>query len=266
MLTHPAYAQLRAVTPLAAVMLENNPGMMTLDGTNTWILRAPGSERVVVVDPGDDDEEHLQRVAGVGSVELTVITHRHHDHTGGVDTFAEMTGAPIRSVDPVFLRGGGTVLEADETIDVAGLRLRIVPTPGHTADSVSILVEADGQPSAVITGDTILGRGTPVLDDVDGDLGDYLASLRRLVDLGEGLTVLPGHGPDLPDLVTIARYYLEHREERLAQVRGALDVLGADAPVRAVVEHVYSDVDPSLWPVAEKSVNVQLEYLRSRGR
>ncbi|MFD4369206.1 MBL fold metallo-hydrolase [Rhodococcus sp. NPDC058521] len=263
--THPAYAQLRQATPLAAVMLENNPGMMTLDGTNTWILRAPGSDRIVVVDPGDeDDEEHLQRVAGVGSVELTLITHRHHDHTGAVDRFAEITGAPTRSVDPAFLRGGAA-LEAGETIEAAGTRLHILPTPGHTADSVSIHVEADGQPSAVVTGDTILGRGTTVLDDSDGDLGDYLDSLRRLVALGDGLTVLPGHGPDLPDLAAVAQYYLDHREERLAQVRAALDTLGADASARAVVEHVYSDVDPSLWPVAERSVNVQLGYLRSRG-
>lgn len=262
-MTHPAYAQLRPVTPLASAMLENNPGMMTLDGTNTWILRVPGSDRCVVVDPGDHDEEHLQRVAGVGSVELTLITHRHHDHTGGVDRFAEITGAPVRSVDPTFVRGGAAPLEPDEVIEVAGLTLRVVPTPGHTADSVSVLVEAQGYSSAVLTGDTILGRGTSVLDDSDGDLGDYLASLRRLVDLGEGLTVLPGHGPDLPDLAAVAQAYLDHRESRLGQVRAALDILGADASARAVVEHVYSDVDPKLWPVAEKSVNVQLEYLRS---
>ncbi|GAA3162519.1 hypothetical protein GCM10020255_046360 [Rhodococcus baikonurensis] len=102
---HPAYAQLRRVTDIASVLLENNPGMMTLDGTNTWILHAPGSVECVVVDPGDNDEEHLQRVAGIGPVALTLITHRHYDHTGGVDRFHELTSAPVRSVDPTFLRG-----------------------------------------------------------------------------------------------------------------------------------------------------------------
>ncbi|QNG21063.1 MBL fold metallo-hydrolase [Rhodococcus triatomae] len=261
--SHPAYAQLRQVTPVAAVMLENNPGMMTLDGTNTWVLRAPGRDECVVVDPGDHDEEHLHRVAGIGPVALTLVTHRHFDHTGGVEKFAEITGAPVRAVDHRFHRGGGTAFEQGEVIEVAGLVLRILPTPGHTADSVSVVIEPDrSQPGAVLTGDTILGRGTTVLDDSDGDLGDYLTSLRDLIGLGGGRTVLPGHGPDLPDLETVARQYLAHREDRLAQVRSALDTLGADAPVRAVVEQVYSDVDPTLWPVAEKSVNVQLEYLR----
>lgn len=122
------------------------------------------------------------------------------------------------------------------------------------------MIEDDG---SVLTADTILGRGTTVLDASDGNLRDYLASMRLLIDLGPGRTVLPGHGPELPDLETVARYYLAHREERLAQVRGALDVLGADADVRAVVEHVYTDVDETLWPAAEQSVRVQLEYLRS---
>ncbi|MCE4265898.1 MULTISPECIES: MBL fold metallo-hydrolase [Rhodococcus] len=256
---HPAYAQLRRVTDIASVMLENNPGMMTLDGTNTWILRAPGSDEFVVVDPGDNDEEHLQRVAGVGAVALVLITHRHFDHTGGVSRFHELTSAPVRSVSPEFLRGSGTTLVDGELIEVAGLRLRIVATPGHTADSVSIVIENEG---SVLTGDTILGRGTTVLDDSDGDLGDYLASLRALIELGDGRTVLPGHGPELPDLQEISKHYLAHREERLDQVRAALVSLGDSASVRDVVEHVYSDVDPKLWPVAEKSVNVQLAYLR----
>ncbi|MDI9918250.1 MBL fold metallo-hydrolase [Rhodococcus sp. IEGM 1379] len=256
---HPAYAQLRAVTDIASVMLENNPGMMTLDGTNTWILQFPGNSECVVVDPGDNDEEHLQRVAGTGRVVLTLITHRHFDHTAGVGRFHELTSAPVRSVDPEFLRGSGTTLVDGEVIEVAGLRLRIVATPGHTADSVSIVIENDG---SVLTGDTILGRGTAVLDDSDGDLGDYLTSLRALIELGDGRTVLPGHGPELPDLQEISQKYLAHREERLDQVRAALVTLGDSASVRDIVEHVYSDVDPKLWPVAEKSVNVQLAYLR----
>ncbi|WP_430335458.1 MBL fold metallo-hydrolase [Rhodococcus sp. ACT016] len=258
-LQHPAYAQLRQVTPVAAVMLENNPSMYSLEGTNTWILRAPGSDECVVVDPGDDDPEHLARVAGVGTVVLTLISHRHHDHTGGIDRFFELTGAPVRAVREEFRRGGGGGLEHDEIVEAAGLTLRVLRTPGHTADSVSFVIEGEG---SVLTADTILGRGTTVLDASDGNLRDYLSSLEILIGLGPGRTVLPGHGPHLPDLQAVAKYYLAHREERLAQVRGALDVLGDDANVRAVVEHVYTDVDETLWPAAEQSVRVQLEYLR----
>lgn len=258
-LAHPAYAQLRQVTPIAAVMLENNPGMMTLDGTNTWILRAPGREECVVVDPGENDEDHLRRIAEVGPVALTLITHRHHDHTDGIDRFVEMTGSPVRAVDPTLRRRTDAGLPDGDLIEEVGLAIRVVRTPGHTKDSTSFVIEGEG---SVLTGDTILGRGTTVLDSTDGDLGDYLASLRKLIDLGAGRTVLPGHGSDLPDLLPVAEYYLAHREERLEQLRAALVVLGEGAALRTVVEHVYADVDPKLWPVAEQSVRVQLEYLR----
>jgi glyoxylase-like metal-dependent hydrolase (beta-lactamase superfamily II) len=114
----------------------------------------------------------------------------------------------------------------------------------------------DGQ---VLTGDTILGRGTTVLHD----LGDYLRSLRKLIELPAGTAGLPGHGPELPDLPATAREYLAHREQRLDQVRSALQTLGADATPRQVVEVVYADVDRALWAPAEWSVQAQLDYLRS---
>jgi len=116
----------------------------------------------------------------------------------------------------------------------------------------------------VLTGDTILGRGTTVIAHPDGSLGPYLGSLRRLSDLEPGTTVLPGHGPELPDAPAVANAYLAHREERLDQVRSALDVLGADATPRQVVEVVYTDVDKVLWPAAELSVRAQLDYIHGR--
>jgi glyoxylase-like metal-dependent hydrolase (beta-lactamase superfamily II) len=114
---------------------------------------------------------------------------------------------------------------------------------------------------AVLTADTVLGRGTTVIDPEDGSLSDYLESLKRLRGLGSRV-VLPGHGPDLPDLESVADMYLWHREERLNQVRAALEVLGDEATARQVVEHVYTDVDEKLWDAAESSVQAQLDYLR----
>jgi glyoxylase-like metal-dependent hydrolase (beta-lactamase superfamily II) len=255
-LSHPAYGQLRRVTDSASVLLADNPGLMTLEGTNTWVLSGPGSDEVVVVDPGPDDGEHVQRVARAGRISLVLISHRHVDHTGGIDRIVELTGAPVRAADPEHLRGGGTRLRDAEVIDAAGLRITVWATPGHTADSVSFLLD-----DAVLTADTVLGRGTTVIDNTDGNLGDYLESLRRLRGLGPRV-VLPGHGPDLPDLEAVAGMYLAHRQERLDQVRDALRALGGDATVRQIVEYVYTDVDEELWDAAEWSVQAQLDYLR----
>ena len=254
---HPAYGLLRPVTDTASVLLCDNPGRMTLDGTNTWVLRGPASTEMVVVDPGPDDrDEHIERLAALGPIPLVLISHRHGDHTGGIDRIVELTGAVVRSVGSGFLRGLGGTLTDGEVIDAAGLRITVMATPGHTADSLSFLVD-----DAVLTADTVLGRGTTVIDSEDGDLGDYLESLRRLHGLGHR-RVLPGHGPDLEDMAAVTDTYLAHREERLDQIRAALRALGDDADARAVVEHVYTDVDESLWDVAEWSVQAQLNYLR----
>ncbi|HET9874499.1 MAG TPA: MBL fold metallo-hydrolase [Mycobacterium sp.] len=254
--THPAYGRLRPVTETASVLLANNPGLMTLEGTNTWVLRGPGSDELVIVDPGPDDDEHITGVAGLGRIALVLISHRHCDHTDGIDKLADATGAPVWSVGSGFQRRLGGGLTDGELIEAAGLRIRVLATPGHTADSVSFVLD-----DAVLTADTVLGRGTTVIDTEDGDLASYLESLRRLRGLGPR-TVLPGHGPELPDLHAVASGYLAHREQRLAQVRSALADLGDDATARQIVEHVYTDVDEKLWGAAEWSVQAQLNYLR----
>jgi glyoxylase-like metal-dependent hydrolase (beta-lactamase superfamily II) len=258
---HPAYGVLRPVTVLASVVLEANPSPMTLEGTNTWVVRAPGVEECVVVDPGDDDEEHLRRVAAHGPVAQVLLTHRHHDHAAGARRFAELTGAPVRALDPSLVLGSEALGDGD-VVAAAGCELRVVATPGHTSDSLSFLLTGPDSGPAVLTGDTILGRGTTVVAHPDGELGPYLASLRRLGELPAGTGVLPGHGPELPDAPAAAAAYLAHREQRLEQVRAALERLGAEATARQVVEVVYADVERVLWPAAELSVRAQLAYLR----
>jgi glyoxylase-like metal-dependent hydrolase (beta-lactamase superfamily II) len=260
---HPAYRELRAVTPLASVLLDDNPSPMTLEGTNTWVLRAPDIEGCVVVDPGDDHPEHLERVAAHGPVALVLLTHRHHDHAGGARRFAELTGAPVRALDRSLVLGSEALGHGD-VVEAAGVELRVIATPGHTSDSVSFLLDGPGSAGPVVlTGDTILGRGTTVIAHPDGALGPYLDSLRRLAALAAGTMVLPGHGPELPDAPDVAQRYLAHRTERLEQVRAALADLGADATARQVVEVVYADVDRALWPAAEASVRAQLDHLRA---
>lgn len=256
-LEHPAYKKLRPVTETASVLLCDNPGLLTLEGTNTWVLQGPGSDEMVIVDPGPEDDEHIELIAGLGKIPLVLISHKHEDHTGAIDKLVERTGAVVRSVGSGFLRGLGGPLIDGEVIDAAGLRITVMATPGHTVDSVSFLLD-----DAVLTADTVLGRGTTVIDKEDGSLREYLESLQRLRGIGHR-TVLPGHGPDLADLEAVSDMYLAHREERLDQVRAALRELGDDATARQIVEHVYTDVDEKLWDAAEWSVQAQVDYLRS---
>lgn len=235
---------------------------MSLEGTNSYLISAAGSSNSVVVDPGPADEGHLQALASRGPVELILVTHRHGDHTAGSLRLHELSGAPVRAADPRHCHGGGEPLKDGETVRAAGVAIRVVATPGHTSDSLCFHLPDDGLNGSVLTGDTILGRGTTVLDYPDGTLGDYLGSLDRLETLGAA-TVLPAHGPMLPSLADVARAYREHRLERLDQIRAALDRLGRDAGVTAVADAVYADVEPHLRRAVEMSVAAQLHYLRS---
>ncbi len=235
--TAPAAATIGTLPSWARLIRADNPGPMTLDGTNTWVLRPPAGDGVLVVDPGPLDERHLAALAAAGPVTGILVTHGHPDHVDGLARFQEITAAPVLTQAPGVTR---------------------LDTPGHTSDSVCFRVDWDDSP-AVLTGDTILGRGTTVVAHPDGDLGAYLDSLRLLIDQG-AVPVLPGHGPTLADCAAAATFYLRHREARLNQVRAVL-AAGARTPAE-IVERVYADVDPVLWPAAELSVRAQLHHLR----
>ena len=249
------------VTSRATCVLAPNQGAMTLEGTNTWVLMEPGSTHCVVVDPGPLDEQHLQRVLDIvafrgAQVSLTLLTHGHVDHAESAGRFGELTGAPVRAIG-----AGHDGLGDGDRLTVDGLDLVVVATPGHTGDSLSFLLAAE---NALLTGDTILGHGTAVVAWPDGELAAYLRSLQRIGAMtGSGAVtqILPGHGPALPDAAGAVRHYLDHRAERLEQVRAAVALRGAD--VDGVVETVYADVPRDLWPVARLSVQAQLDYLRT---
>ncbi len=253
-------------TARARCVLAPNPSLMTLDGTNTWLIAEPGSATALAVDPGPLDEPHLQRVcaqaaAGGQRIVTILLTHGHPDHCEGAARLAELTGAPVRAADPA-LRLGDDGLAPGDVLTGGGCELRVLATPGHTADSVSLLLPAD---RALFTGDTVLGRGTAVIGP-DGSLADYLGTLDRLraVADAEQLTVLlPGHGPLLSDPAGTLDYYLDHRRQRLNEIRAAL--AAGDRTPRAIVVRVYPDVDEKLWPFAEWSVRSQLTYLAKQG-
>lgn len=254
-----------------------NPGPMTLDGTNSYVLGAPGVGGVVVVDPGPLLPGHLQELAGAGAVELILITHHHGDHTDGSAALHQLTGAPVRAAQASFCHAA-TPVHDGELIHAGGLTIAVLATPGHTGDSLCFAVAATdepGGPAFVFTGDTILGAGSTVISYPDGRLGDYLDSLEKLRAWGlangtaaRPVAALPGHGPVLGDLAEAAGAYTRHRAERLAQVRAAVGQLGEEGievSATAVAADVYGDVPANLRGAAQLSVEAQLDYLRSGG-
>jgi glyoxylase-like metal-dependent hydrolase (beta-lactamase superfamily II) len=255
-----------SATDRARCVLAPNPSPMTLDGTNTWLVCEPRSATALVVDPGPDDIGHLARIRAIVAergqrVQLIVLTHRHSDHSAGAARLASLTGAPVLAIDPAY-RLGSEGLTPGDVVDAGGCELRVIATPGHSSDSVCLHIPAD---DAVLTGDTVLGRGTTVIA-ADGSLADYLDSLRRLRALADATSLralLPGHGPLLTDPAGALDFYLAHRAERLAEVQAAL--AAGDQSPSEIVARVYAEVDRGLWQFAESSVRAQLDYLHQRG-
>jgi glyoxylase-like metal-dependent hydrolase (beta-lactamase superfamily II) len=242
--------------PYATLVRADNPGPMTLDGTNSWVLR--GDAGVVVVDPGPELPGHLDQLTSYGPVVLVLLTHGHADHVESASLLSHRTGAPVAARDPLLcLRS--EPLHDEAQLEVEGLpTLTVLVTPGHTGDSVCFAVGGDDP--ALLTGDTLLGRGSSMVAHPDGRLADYLDSLHRLSQrCPESTVLLPGHGPAGADVLGALDQAMAHRADRLDQVRRAL-AAGAETPEQ-VFEIVYADVDRALWPAADATVRAQLAYL-----
>lgn len=267
---HPAYSQLRPVTASAGVVLCDNPSYTALEGTNTWIIRAPEDDRAIVVDPGPEDEGHLNVVVSkAGEVALILLTHRHDDHASGAQRLRQLTGAPIRAVDPNYCNGGDALVDGEVvSLDDITPRLEVVHTPGHTADSTCFFIWSGEKDASnlegILTGDTIAGRHTVLLSETDGDLGAYMKSLDVLETRGKDVPLLPGHGPDLEDTSEVARKYIDRRNFRLDQIKKVRAEKGDDISVKDLVDEMYDDVDPVLRHAAEQSTRTALKYLDSQ--
>ncbi|WP_223408705.1 MBL fold metallo-hydrolase [Occultella gossypii] len=255
------------ITDRVELLRCENPGPMTLEGTNTYLLREPGSTEVLVVDPGPLDPAdpaypehltHLDRVrtraeADGGRVAEIWLTHHHLDHTGAADRLADLTGAPVRGA------GRGAAFTDGERVAFGGLEVVVRLAPGHTADSVLLRLPAE---ALLLSGDTLLGRGTTVIMWPDGDLGAYLETLAAIaadVDAGLVSRIAPGHGPLITEPGAFVAGVHQHRLDRLDQVRAAVGQ-GAEG-VTGVVRAVYGDQDPKLAAACARIVQAQFAYL-----
>lgn len=264
----PAFGELPAVEsvgPLATRVLAPNPSLMTLDGTNTYVIGEPGSGVVAIVDPGPDLPDHRARVeeqvrAADAAVSAILVTHHHLDHAEAASAWAAHVGATVAAPTGDVAGPDGRILVDGDRVAIGGMTVEVVATPGHTHDHIAFRLP-DG---SLLVGDHVLGRGTSVVAYPDGDLEAYLASLRRVLALGPD-ALLPGHGPVLAeDPESVLRYYLAHRAYREEQILASL----ADGPLTpgGIVEVVYAEVDRSLWDAAEASTRAAVAKLEGEGR
>jgi glyoxylase-like metal-dependent hydrolase (beta-lactamase superfamily II) len=251
--------------PLVSRVLAPNASGMTLDGTNTYVVGAPGSGQAVVVDPGPADEAHLAAVEGVlaardARVVAVLVTHHHGDHAEAAQPWGARFGAPVAAAAAAVAGPRGRVLAPGEQLHLAGTTVGVVATPGHTADHLAFRLES----GAVLVGDHVLGRGTSVVTHPEGDVVAYLESLRRVHDLGPS-ALYCGHGPELTvDPAAVLDFYAAHRAYREEQLLAALTA--GPRSVAELVAQVYAAVPRALWPAATQSTRATLAKLVAAGR
>jgi glyoxylase-like metal-dependent hydrolase (beta-lactamase superfamily II) len=243
-----------------------NPGVLTGAGTNTYLV---GRRHLAVIDPGPDDPRHLDAVAAAGSgrIRWILVTHTHPDHAPGAARLAAWTGAERLGAAS---RGGFVAdrLPGDGPV-LADPDLTAVATPGHASDHRCYLLErpgGDGPRRVLFTGDHVLQGSTVVIPPPDGDMGAYLASLRRVRALDPPVDVIaPGHGEPIVDPAAAVADLLAHRLARGEKVAAALRAAGR-ATVSELVPVVYDDVDWERFPIARRSLWAHLRLLAAEGR
>src|SRR4051794_6325589 len=251
--------------PLVTRVLAPNPSGMTLDGTNTYLVGAPGGGQAVLVDPGPDDPAHLAAVEAALAARdarcvAVLVTHHHVDHAEAALPWGAQFGAPVAAASADVAGPRGRVLEPGERLALAGTTLGGVPPPGHTGGHVAFPLEA----GAVLVGDHVLGRGTSVVTYPEGDVVAYLESLRRVHDLGPS-ALYCGHGPELTeDPTAVLDFYLAHRAYREQQILAAL--ADGQRTVDDLVAVIYADYPREVWPAAAQSTRATLAKLRAEGR
>lgn len=252
-----------ALGKLVRRVLCDNPGMMTGPGTNTYLV---GIDEIAVIDPGPDDPAHLDAIAAAGSgrIRWILCTHTHGDHSPGAAGLKERTGAEVLA----FADRDGLVCDdllADgDRLEGTEFTLRAIHTAGHASNHLCFFLERE---RLLFSGDHVMDGSTVVITPTDGDMGEYLASLQRLLDWTPSIrAIAPAHGHVIEDPQAKLEEYLAHRFEREAQVLDALRAAGPEgADTAALVAAIYTDVPEVLHPVARYSVWAHLRKLVDDG-
>jgi glyoxylase-like metal-dependent hydrolase (beta-lactamase superfamily II) len=243
----------------------NNPGIMTLQGTNQYVV---GKENVLVIDVALSEDSNMDGIIeqaeamGAKKIEKILLTHIHSDHCGGALALRKRCGAKlgIHRSRAGYLGGEDFQYDDNDQIGFGGGELQVLHTPGHESGHCCFYESGD---KVLFSGDNILGYGTAVIRPPDGNMSDYLRSLERLLEFNISL-ILPGHGPLVGKPEAKIKEYIEHRRLREKQVLDAL-AKGRNT-IGDITETIYVDVSPALQRVAEFSVQAHLEKLIKEGR
>lgn len=244
-------------------LVADNPGPLTLDGTRAYQV---GEGQSVLLDPGPDDPDHVGRLLewleGGPPVDAVCLTHAHPDHAGSAGALGRELEVEVAASADTLERLGldGRPLGEGAEVEVGGAgSLVAVETPGHSSDHLAYLW-LPGR--AVFTGDLVLGSGSAMVAHPDGNMGRYLASLRRLRALVPA-RIYPGHGDPVEDAMGRLGEYLDHRREREEQIRRA--VREGAGGVGEIRRRVYGELPEGLAPAAEASIRAHLEHLEEEG-
>jgi glyoxylase-like metal-dependent hydrolase (beta-lactamase superfamily II) len=270
------YGKLEEVGPSVRRMIARNPGPFTHVGTGTYVV---GRGRVAVIDPGPDLPEHIDTLrAALGNEEIThiLVTHTHADHSPGARLLKAATGAPTYGFGPhAFGRyQRGEVVEAGadleftpdrvlrdrDMIEGDGFRIESVHTPGHCSNHLCFALPETG---ALFTGDQVMAWSTSIVSPPDGDMGEYMASLDRLLARSD-TRYFPTHGASIEDPKPFVEAYVRHRKQRERQI---LERLGhGTRTIDAMVPQMYAGLPPFLFPAAARSVFAHLLLLLEQDR
>ncbi len=262
----PSFPQRATPSDLVGRVLGLNPGMMTGPGTNTYLV---GRAHPILIDTGAGEAdypalfERYLRERGWRRPERIILTHRHRDHLGGVVQLREIfPGVPVAKL--IFKDSGlpedVDTLQDVEEIEGDGVTLIPVHTPGHASDHLCFFLKEE---NALFSGDLILNGSTTVIPDEDGDLGQYMDSLKRVQALGVK-RIYPAHGPVIEDGPGKIQEFIDHRMLRERQILETLG--GGPRAIPEIVKVIYADVNTALHRMAAMSVHSHLRKLKQDGR